>query len=167
MMEASSWNREPDAKRPKVNGPGGDIGPLNACESKENVDPVKKEEFQFSEKPTMEEIRSLQAKFVSDRGWEKFHTPRNVLLAMVGEVGEISELFQWKGECERGLPDWTPQEKTSLSDELSDVLIYLLRLSDLCEVDLPTVALEKLKKNAKKYPADKVYGSCKKYNEYD
>jgi len=170
LAECNDIASGPDSKRLRLNEKlpaeklgGGDMD----ANAKENEDPAQQKEFQFSERPTMEEIRNLQAKFVTERGWEKFHTPRNVLLAMVGEVGEISELFQWKGECKRGLPDWTDQERTSLSDELSDVLIYLLRLSDLCEVDLPTVVLEKLKKNAKKYPADKVFGSCKKYNEYD
>ena len=61
---------------------------------------------------------------------------------------------------------WTEDERTHLSQELSDILIYLVRLSEKCSVDLPTAVLEKLELNNKKYPADKVRGSCKKYTEY-
>lgn len=124
------------------------------------------ENFSFSSTPTLEDIRKLQSKFCNDREWEKFHTPRNLLLALVGEVGEVSELFQWKGECKEGLPDWTPQEKVHLGEELSDVLIYLIRLADKCNVDLPTAVLRKLGLNEKKYPVEKALGSSKKYTEY-
>lgn len=61
----------------------------------------------------------------------------------------------------------TDKERTNLGHELSDVLIYLIRLSQLCHVDLPAVVMEKFKHNAAKYPAEKVRGSSKKYNEYE
>ncbi|KAJ8530792.1 hypothetical protein K7X08_023673 [Anisodus acutangulus] len=60
----------------------------------------------------------------------------------VGEVGELSEIFQWKGEVPRGLPDWEEKEKQHLGEELSDVLLYLVRLSDICGIDLGKAALE-------------------------
>jgi len=53
-----------------------------------------------------EVLRRAQAAFAVERDWEQFHTPRNLLLAMVGEVGELSEIFQWRGECAPGLPGW-------------------------------------------------------------
>ncbi|KAK7268228.1 hypothetical protein RIF29_20923 [Crotalaria pallida] len=71
----------------------------------------------------------------------------------VGEVGELSEIFQWKGEVPKGLPDWTEEEKVHLGEELSDVLLYLVRLSDICGVDLGKAALRKVELNAIKYPA--------------
>lgn len=74
---------------------------------------------------------------------------------------------QWKGEVKRGVPDFTDREKTNLEHELSDVLIYLVRLAHLCHVDLPKAVMEKIEHNSQKYPVDKVYGSSKKYNEYD
>ena len=82
------------------------------------------------------------------------------------EVGELSELFQWKGEVQPGLPGWSDKDRTHLGEEMSDVLLYLIRLADRCEIDLALAAREKLKKNAAKYPASRVYGSSKKYNEY-
>ncbi|OCT64544.1 hypothetical protein XELAEV_18045643mg [Xenopus laevis] len=123
-------------------------------------------EFSFSSSPTMEDIRRLQSQFTAERDWNQFHQPRNLLLALVGEVGEVAELFQWKGEVAEGLPDWTPSQREALSHELSDVLIYLLELAEKCHVDLPQAVLTKLQLNAKKYPAGRVQGSAKKYTEY-
>ena len=70
----------------------------------------------------------------------------------VGEVGELSEIFQWKGEVARGLPNWTSDDKEHLEEELSDVLLYLVRLADVCGLDLGQAALTKIVKNAQKYP---------------
>ena len=60
-------------------------------ENKEN------NEFKFSEEPSLERLRSVQTQFVEERNWQQFQTPRNLLLALVGEVGELAEIFQWKG----------------------------------------------------------------------
>ncbi|KAJ3613952.1 hypothetical protein NHX12_017530 [Muraenolepis orangiensis] len=122
--------------------------------------------FTFSQEPTFEEVRRLQAEFTDERDWNQFHQPRNLLLAMVGEVGEVSELFQWRGEVAEGLPAWTDSEKEHLGQELSDVLIYLLELAEKCHVDLPQAVLRKMALNRLKYPAGKVHGSAKKYTEY-
>ncbi|XP_041094705.1 glutamyl-tRNA(Gln) amidotransferase subunit B, mitochondrial isoform X1 [Polyodon spathula] len=124
------------------------------------------ERISFSAKPTLEDIRRLQAEFTDERNWNQYHQPRNLLLALVGEVGEVSELFQWKGEVAEGLPDWSEQERVALSHELSDVLIYLVELAEKCHVDLPQAVLEKMQLNRVKYPASKVHGSAKKYTEY-
>ncbi|XP_060190323.1 uncharacterized protein LOC132619433 [Lycium barbarum] len=81
----------------------------------------------------------------------------------VGEVGELSEIFQWKGEVPRGLPDWEEKEKQHLGEELSDVLLYLVRLSDICGIDLGNAALRKLELNAIKHPVSLSKGSSKKH----
>ncbi|CAA7398895.1 unnamed protein product [Spirodela intermedia] len=91
--------------------------------------------------------------FAKARDWEKYHSPRNLLLAMVGEVGELSEIFQWRGEVARGLSNWDESEKEHLGEELSDVLLYLIRLADVCGIDLGEAATKKIVKNAVKYPA--------------
>uniref|UniRef100_A0A8C4R1I7 dCTP pyrophosphatase 1 n=1 Tax=Eptatretus burgeri TaxID=7764 RepID=A0A8C4R1I7_EPTBU len=115
----------------------------------------------------MEEIvRRRQTEFTAERDWERFHKPRSLLLALVGEVGELAELFQWKEEVLPGLPGWRPQERARVADELADVLIYLTELAAVCHVDLPRAVLTKMAQNACKYPAEKVRGSSKKYNEY-
>ncbi|XP_070684292.1 glutamyl-tRNA(Gln) amidotransferase subunit B, mitochondrial [Pempheris klunzingeri] len=122
--------------------------------------------FTFSPEPTVEDIRRMQAEFTDERDWNQFHQPRNLLLAMVGEVGEVAELFQWRGEVAEGLPDWTESEREQLAHELSDVLIYLVELAEKCHIDLPQAVLRKMALNRLKYPASKVHGSAKKYTEY-
>ena len=89
----------------------------------------------FEASVTLERLRGAMAAFVAEREWERFHTPRNVLLALVGEVGEVAELFQWRGEVGEGLPGWTPGDVAHVGEELSDVLLYLVRLAHLCRVD--------------------------------
>ncbi|GMY15565.1 dCTP pyrophosphatase 1-like [Fagus crenata] len=101
---------------------------------------------------SLQELRDRLAEFAEVRGWVQYHSPRNLLLALVGEVGELSEIFQWKGEVARGLPNWTSDDKEHLEEELSDVLLYLVRLADICGLDLGQAALTKIVKNAKKYP---------------
>ncbi|EYU39165.1 hypothetical protein MIMGU_mgv1a0160942mg, partial [Erythranthe guttata] len=83
----------------------------------------------------------------------------------VGEVGELSEIFQWRGEVPKGLPDWKEEDKTHLGEELSDVLLYLIRLSDICGVDLGKAALRKIELNALKYPVNLSKGSSNKYSD--
>ncbi|XP_048855675.1 glutamyl-tRNA(Gln) amidotransferase subunit B, mitochondrial [Brienomyrus brachyistius] len=122
--------------------------------------------FTFSEKPSMDDIRRLQAEFTDERDWNQFHQPRNLLLALIGEVGEVAELFQWRGETAEGLPDWNVAEREQLEHELSDVLIYLLELAEKCHVDLPQAVLRKMALNRLKYPVSKAFGSAKKYTEF-
>ena len=116
----------------------------------------------------MDHVRKRLRGFAVDRNWDQFHHPRNLCLALVGEVGELAECFQWKGDtgAATGLPDWTAEKRVHLGEELADVALYLIRLADKCDVDLPAAIGRKLQKNADKYPAKLVYGSSKKYNEY-
>ncbi|KAK9159787.1 hypothetical protein Syun_006128 [Stephania yunnanensis] len=119
------------------------------------------------ESVTIEDLRRLMEEFAKERDWDQYHSPRNLLLALVGEVGELSEIFQWRGEVPRGLPDWNEQDKQHLGEELSDVLLYLVRLSDICGIDLAKAALRKVEINAKKYPVHLSKGSSKKHNSTD
>jgi len=65
----------------------------------------------FEPSVSLEDVRRSMAQFAQERDWEQFHTPRNVLLALVGEVGELSEIFQWKGEVPPGLPGWSDEDR--------------------------------------------------------
>nr|XP_043634831.1 dCTP pyrophosphatase 1-like [Erigeron canadensis] len=114
---------------------------------------------------SLSDLKKKMADFAKERDWDQFHSPRNLLLALVGEVGELSEIFQWKGEVPKGLPDWEDEEKQHLGEELSDVLLYLVRLSDVCGIDLGKAALRKLEINACKYPVKLCKGSSKKHNQ--
>ncbi|MED6226399.1 hypothetical protein PIB30_103345 [Stylosanthes scabra] len=101
---------------------------------------------------SLHELSKRLAECSQVRGWDQYHSPRNLLLALVGEVGELSEIFQWKGEVEKGLPNWSSAEKEHLEEELSDALLYLVLLADACGLDLGQAALAKIIKNAQKYP---------------
>ncbi|EHA8587631.1 dCTP pyrophosphatase 1 [Cocos nucifera] len=115
---------------------------------------------------TLDDLKKKMAEFARERDWDQFHSPRNLLLALVGEVGELSEIFQWRGEVPKGLPDWKEEEKEHLGEELSDVLLYLVRLADICGVDLGKAALRKVELNALKYPVHQCKGSSKKHTHY-
>jgi len=109
-------------------------------------------------------LRDKLRTFAGARDWEQFHSPKNLSMALMVEAAELMEHFQWLTETQSGN---LPEEKTAaVAEELADVLLYLVRLSDKLGVDLREAALHKLEKNAVKYPADKVRGSAKKYSEY-
>jgi dCTP diphosphatase len=91
--------------------------------------------------------------FSADRQWSSYHDPKSVLLALVGEVGELAELFQWlpAGKA-RDLAKDEPL-RTRAGEELSDVLLYLILLADVLDIDLATAANAKLTAAGLKYPA--------------
>jgi dCTP diphosphatase len=75
----------------------------------------------FEVSTTLEQLRRLQESWVIERNWTQYHTPRNLVLALVGEVGELAEIFQWRGEVACSLPGWTERRK-SKSQHLSKTL---------------------------------------------
>lgn len=113
----------------------------------------------------LEELRDHLRVFAHERDWEQFHTARNLILALVGEVGELAELVQW-------LPD-TQVEKAlreeklrgALADELADCLFYLVQLADHVGIDLAEATHLKLERNAEKYPVRLSRGRSAKYTE--
>ncbi|XP_029652915.1 dCTP pyrophosphatase 1-like [Octopus sinensis] len=148
----------------------GDVGTSPPKQPRQNGEITRLEdepEFKFSLQTTLEDIRQKQEDFCLARNRDQYQTPRNILLALVGEVGELAEIFQWKGEVKQGLPEFSECEKEHVGEEMSDVLIYLIWLAHRCRVDLPSAALRKFQKNAKKYPADRVFGKSNKYTDYE
>ena len=115
---------------------------------------------------SLEDLKLLLRTFSKERDWDKFHTPKNLALALVGEVGELAEIFQWEEAREAGLPEFSAEKRNHLGEELSDVLLYLIRLSDRCGIDLGTAVLKKMEKNRQKYPAELVKGKSSKYTSY-
>ena len=113
----------------------------------------------------MKDVYDLQddlREFAKERDWEKFHTPKNLAMALSVEVAELSEHFMWLESM-----DW-PSGKTGLiADEMADVLIYLVRMADVMGIELLPAAFDKIEKNKEKYPADIVHGKANKYTEYD
>lgn len=122
----------------------------------------------MSDTARLNQLSALQQKvdqFAKERDWEKFHTPKNLSMALAVEASELMEIFQWRDgqESVSSLPEKT---REAISHEVADVFIYLLRLCSVTGIDLLAAAEEKLAQNAQKYPADLVRGKSKKYSEY-
>ncbi|WP_018936256.1 nucleotide pyrophosphohydrolase [Thioalkalivibrio sp. ALJ24] len=101
--------------------------------------------------------------FVRERDWEQFHSPKNLSMALAGEVGELIEHFQWlTEERSRELSD---AEREAVQAEIADVQIYLLLLARGLGIDVVQAANEKLNVNEQKYPVDKARGSARKYTD--
>lgn len=114
---------------------------------------------------SLESLRDRLRLFAKERDWDQYHTPKNLSMALIAEAAELVEHFQWvNGEQSHVLENKTRQ---SVEEELADILIYLVRISDKLEIDLYQAVERKIKINEKKYPADKVRGSAKKYTEYE
>ena len=111
---------------------------------------------------TLDDLRADVIAFRDERDWAKFHTPKNLAMAVTTEAAELAELYLWQGDADR--PTGERVERTA--QEMADVLIYLLCLADTLNIDLTSAVKAKLAKNAEKYPADEVRGSVERYNEY-
>ena len=101
--------------------------------------------------------------FADERDWQQYHSPKNLAMALIVEAAELVEHFQWLTEAQS--QTLAPEKLAQVSDELADIQIYLIRIADQLKVDLLEAVDKKIEKNAVKYPADKVRGSAKKYNE--
>ena len=114
--------------------------------------------------PDLLMLRDKLRAFAEARDWDQFHSPKNLSMALMVEAAELLEHFQWLTEAQSA--ELPPDDKQAVGEELADILLYLVRLSDKLGVDLREAALLKLEKNAVKYPAEQVRGSAKKYSNY-
>lgn len=110
------------------------------------------------------ELRKRLREFAMARDWDQFHAPKNLAMALSVEAAELLEHFQWLTEQQSAQLEEKKLNEVAL--EMADIFIYLVRLADKLNVDLPAHVAEKIKLNEAKYPADKVKGSAKKYTEY-
>lgn len=111
----------------------------------------------------LRELQRLVLKFVRERRWEKFHTPKNLAMAMSVEAAEVVEILQWLTPAQSARLSGRKREE--LADELADTFVYLLRLAHVYKIDLVAAAFRKMGKNAAKYPVEKARGRMTKYNE--
>jgi NTP pyrophosphatase (non-canonical NTP hydrolase) len=114
----------------------------------------------------MEKIDLEIKKFASDRNWEQFHSPKNLAMALSVESSELLEIFQWLNEEDSKNIMNDLNKSTAVKDEMADVLNYLIRLSQVLNIDLEAAFWDKMKKNADKYPIEKANNSSKKYTEF-
>tara|TARA_Y100000588_G_scaffold58336_1_gene56648 strand:+ start:717 stop:1139 length:423 start_codon:yes stop_codon:yes gene_type:complete len=103
------------------------------------------------------DIAALQIKlreFSNERNWQKYHSPKNLSMALSVEASELLEIFQWLTLEESQDKNNISFRKKDVQDELADILTYLLMLADVLEINLETAIQQKISENAKKYPAD-------------
>ncbi len=103
-------------------------------------------------------------RFARARGWEKFHSPKNLSMALAVEAGELLERFQWLTE-EQSRSLGAAMRRT-VEQEIADVQIYLVRLADQVGVDIGKAVGRKMRLNRSRYPARRVKGSARKYTAY-
>ena len=113
------------------------------------------------------ELTALVRAFADSRDWQQFHTVRNLVLALVGETGELAAEFQWISDDNIVKELRDSDKREAVGSELADVFIYLLRLSDVMGIDLAEELTKKIAINEKRYPEDKAKGSAAKYTAYE
>jgi len=96
--------------------------------------------------------------FTDERDWGQFHDPKSLVLALVGEVGELAELFQWLPADHAAQLAAADPLRQRVGEEMADVLAYLVRLADVLDVDLAEVTRKKLENSAERFPAAEVHG---------
>lgn len=112
--------------------------------------------------PTLAGLRRDLRRFADARDWQQFHTPKNLAMALSVEAAELLECFQWltpEQSARLGAVD-----RRAVEEEVADVLLYLLRLSDVLDIDLLQAAQCKMRLNARKYPVSVSRGSARKYS---
>ena len=114
----------------------------------------------------MDHVKHLTEKIVAFRAardWKQFHNPKDMALSLVLEASEVMEHFQWKNIAE--MEEYVKTHKNEVGEELADVLYWVLLMSHDLKIDILQSLKEKLKKNALKYPVEKVKGKHAKYNK--
>jgi NTP pyrophosphatase (non-canonical NTP hydrolase) len=102
--------------------------------------------------------------FAAEREWDRFHTPKNLAMALTGEAGELAAEFQWLTTEESLAPEAARLER--VRQEAADVLLYLARLADKLGFDLIEAAQAKMALNAQRYPPHQARGNARKYTEF-
>lgn len=119
----------------------------------------------MSEDPTLAELTAKVRAFADERDWGQFHSPRNLAMCLSVEANELLELYLWSSDDGPQPP--VPERVPKVAEEAADVLMALLNLCDRSGIDLAKALEEKLAKAAIKYPADRVRGQARKYDEYE
>ncbi len=113
--------------------------------------------------PSVSELQALRDRmrqFTEDRDWGQFHDPKSLLLALVGEVGELSELFQWLPAEEAQILAGRDPLRARVGEEMADVLLYLIRLADVLGIDLAVAAAAKFADSERRFPPETVAGQA-------
>jgi NTP pyrophosphatase (non-canonical NTP hydrolase) len=113
---------------------------------------------------SLNELKQKLEDFVAERDWAQFHSPKNLAMAMIVEAAELVEHFQWNTEAESH--ELSAEKREQVGHELADTFVYLLRISQVLNIDLIEAANNKIALNAVKYPVEKARGKNNKYTDY-
>ncbi len=111
------------------------------------------------------ELKEKIKEFCEVRDWDQFHGAKDLAVALIIEASELLEIFRWKSENEVKELFENQEKREHISEEMADVLYFLVRMAQKYKIDLSEALDKKMEKNEKKYPIDKFKGSNKKYNE--
>jgi NTP pyrophosphatase (non-canonical NTP hydrolase) len=114
---------------------------------------------------TISDLKLKVRQFCTARDWDQYHNAKDLAIGVTTESAELLDIFRFKSEEEISRMFYTPEYREQITDEMSDVLFFLLRLAQRYDVDLADAFDKKLDKNEKKYPVEKAKGSSKKYTE--
>ena len=111
----------------------------------------------------LDKYKAKIREFANERDWDQFHDPKNLAMALSAEIGELLDIFQWlTSDQSKNLSD---KDVKLAKQELGDIMIYLIRLSDKLGIDLEEAVIDKMKINEEKYPIDLSKGNSTKYNK--
>lgn len=111
----------------------------------------------------LDKLREQVGEFARERDWDQFHSPKNLAMALTVEAAELLEVFQWLTEEQSRKP--SPEALSAATEEIADVLIYLVRLAGELGIDPLAAAQRKMRANAAKYPVEKSRGNSTKYDK--
>lgn len=119
----------------------------------------------MSADPTLAELQALVRDFSERRDWGRYHSPRNLAMALTVEAAELLELYLWCADD--GPQPLVPERAPRVADEAADVLITLLNFCERAGIDLAAAMRDKLARAEQKYPEERVRGRALKYDEYE
>lgn len=117
-------------------------------------------------KTTIEELKEKIREFCELRDWDQYHNAKELAIGIVTEASELLQHFRFKSEDQVDAMFRNKSKRQELTEEMADVLYFLIRLAQRYNIDLTTELENKIKKNEEKYPIEKVKGFNKKYSEY-
>lgn len=123
-----------------------------------------KSKVAIGQKDSLDQLKATLLGFVEARDWAQFHSPKNLAMAMIVEAAELVEHFQWDTEAQS--MSLSPEKREAVSHELADTFVYLLRISQVLDIDLIAAANAKIVLNGQKYPVEKARGKNNKYTDY-
>ena len=121
--------------------------------------------MQDDQTTTVQELKDAIERFADERDWKQFHDPKNLVMAMASEVGELTEHFRWVTNQESLGTAADAETASAVASELADVLMFALEFATVCRIDVATAIKAKLKVNEARYPVEKARGSNRKYDQ--